>query len=469
MLSIDALFPQAMLNPNPNPAVPAATRVDTIVSGGIIVTMDPQRRVIADGAIAIAAGQIVAVDDRSVVEAAYTATQRIDSRGRTVIPGLINGHAHLPMTLFRGLADDQDLDDWLQHTIFPAEAMNVDEAFVRCGTRLGGAELIRGGITTVCDMYYYEIAVAEELAAMGLRGLLGQALIDFPAPDAADHDAAMACIARFVDDWQGHPLITPAIAPHAPYTVSDHHLIEAHGFAADRGCALIIHLSETRQEVEESLRLHGARPVQHLARLGVLSERMVAAHLVWADAAELDLLRDHNVGVIHNPQSNMKLASGVAPLPAMLARDLAVGLGTDGSASNNDLSLWEEIDTAAKLHKLIQADPKVVSALEAFEMATIRGARALHLEDQIGSLEVGKRADLVVLEMEPINQVPLSSIYSALVYATKANDVRDVLVEGQPLLLDRRLQTLDQDTINQESLALRHQIIERLGMALPHP
>jgi 5-methylthioadenosine/S-adenosylhomocysteine deaminase len=441
----------------------APAQVDTLVSGGIVVTMDPQRRVIADGAVAIQAGRIVAVGERDSVEASCRAQQRIDASGRTVIPGLINGHAHLPMTLFRGLADDQDLDDWLQHTIFPAEAMNVDEAFVRCGTRLGVAELIRGGITTVCDMYYYEMAVAEELAAAGLRGLLGQALIDFPAPDAADHAAALDCIHRFVERWQGHHLITPAIAPHAPYTVGDAHLIEAHQFASARDCALIIHLAESRHEVNESLRLKGARPVEHLARLGVLSERMVAAHVVWADEHELDLLADRGVGVVHNPQSNMKLASGVAPLPAMLSRDMAVGLGTDGSASNNDLSLWEEIDTAAKLHKLISADPKVVSALEAFELATIRGARALHLDGQIGSLEVGKRADLVVLEMEAINQVPLSSIYSALVYATKASDVCDLIVEGQVLLRHRRLTTLDEEAIEREALQLRHQIIDRLG------
>ena len=439
-------------------------RVDTIVAGGLVVTMDEQRRVIADGAVAIAAGQIVAVGKREQLEASFRAVERIDASGRTVIPGLINGHAHLPMTLFRGLADDQDLDDWLQHTIFPAEAMNVDEVFVRCGTRLGVAELIRGGITTVCDMYYYEMAVAEELAAAGLRGLLGQVLIDFPAPDAADHAAAMACIARFVDRWQGHPLITPAIAPHAPYTVGDDHLIEAQAFAADRASPLIIHLSETNHEVQESLRLKGARPVEHLARLGLLSERMVAAHVVWAEAHELDLLRDHGVGVVHNPQSNMKLASGVAPLPGMLARDLAVGLGTDGSGSNNDLSIWEEIDTAAKLHKLISGDPTMVSALEAFEMATIRGARALHLDAQIGSLEVGKRADLVVLEMEAINQIPLSSIYSALVYTSKASDVCDVLVEGQVLLRQRQLKTLNDAAIEAEALLFRRQIIERLGL-----
>jgi 5-methylthioadenosine/S-adenosylhomocysteine deaminase len=439
--------------------------IDTLISGGIVVTMDPGRRVIADGAVAIQEGVVVDVGLRESLESTYQPQQRIDARGRTVIPGLINGHAHLPMTLFRGLADDEDLDDWLQHTIFPAEAMNVDEEFVRCGTRVGLVELIRGGITTVCDMYYYEDAIAEELAATGLRGLLGQVLIDFPAPDAADHIAAMHSVSRFVERWQGHRLITPAIAPHAPYTVGDEHLIEAHQFALERDCPLMIHLAESRHELLESIRLKGVRPVEHLARLGVLSERMIAAHVVWADDHELDLLAKYGVGVVHNPQSNMKLASGAAPLPQMLSRDMAVGLGTDGSASNNDLSLWEEIDTAAKLHKLITADPKVVSAQEAFELATIRGARALHMESQIGSLEVGKRADVVVLETDPIDQVPLSSIYSTLVYATKATDVCDVMVDGRVLLRDRQLTTIDETTIQNDGLALRYQIIERLQAA----
>jgi 5-methylthioadenosine/S-adenosylhomocysteine deaminase len=439
--------------------------IDTLISGGIVVTMDAGRRVIADGAVAIQEGVVVDVGLRESLESTYQPQQRIDARGRTVIPGLINGHAHLPMTLFRGLADDEDLDDWLQHTIFPAEAMNVDEEFVRCGTRVGLVELIRGGITTVCDMYYYEDAIAEELAATGLRGLLGQVLIDFPAPDAADHIAAMHSVSRFVERWQGHRLITPAIAPHAPYTVGDEHLIEAHQFALERDCPLMIHLAESRHELLESIRLKGVRPVEHLARLGVLSERMIAAHVVWADDHELDLLAKYGVGVVHNPQSNMKLASGAAPLPQMLSRDMAVGLGTDGSASNNDLSLWEEIDTAAKLHKLITADPKVVSAQEAFELATIRGARALHMESQIGSLEVGKRADVVVLETDPIDQVPLSSIYSTLVYATKATDVCDVMVDGRVLLRDRQLTTIDETTIQNDGLALRYQIIERLQAA----
>ena len=438
------------------------TQVDTLISGSIIVTMDSDRRVIHDGAIAIRSGQILAVGDRQELQSSYESLQYIDASGRTVIPGLINGHAHIPMTLFRGLADDEDLDDWLEHTIFPAEAMNVDEAFVRCGTRLGLAELIRGGVTTVCDMYYYENAVAEEMEVAGLRGVLGQVLIDFPAPDCADYNAAMDALHRFVERWHAHPLITPAIAPHAPYTVGDDHLIAAHRFAQEHHCPLIIHLAETQHEVLESIRLKGLRPVEHLERLGVLSEAMVAAHVVWASDHELDLLAHHGVCVVHNPQSNMKLASGVAPLPQMLSRNMSVGLGTDGSASNNDLSLWEEIDTAAKLHKLITLDPKVVSAQQAFELATIRGARALHMDHMIGSLEVGKRADIVVLQMDPIDQIPLGSIYSALAYATKANDVCDLMVDGRFLLRDSQLTTLDENLIRERGLVLRRQIIERL-------
>jgi 5-methylthioadenosine/S-adenosylhomocysteine deaminase len=429
------------------------------------VTMDVDRRIIADGIVAIKSGRIVSVGDRQLLESTFKPQVRIDASGRTVIPGLINGHAHLPMTLCRGLADDQDLDDWLQHTIFPAEAMNVDESFVRCGTRLALAELIRGGVTTVCDMYYYENIVAEEVSAVGLRGLLGQVLIDFPAPDAEDHAASIHNINCFVERWHDHPLITPAIAPHAPYTVADDHLIDAHHFARDNDCPLIIHLAESQHEVSESIRLKGRRPVEHLAQLGVLSERMVAAHVVWAEEPEIDLLAQHGVGVVHNPHSNMKLASGIAPLPQMLSRDMAVGLGTDGSASNNDLDLWEEIDTAAKLHKVITGDPKVISAREAFELATIRGARALHLDAQIGSLEVGKCADVVVLEMDPIDQAPLDNIYSALVYSTKSNDVCDLIVNGHVLLRDRMLTCINEPRIKSDGLVLRHQIIDRLKSA----
>jgi 5-methylthioadenosine/S-adenosylhomocysteine deaminase len=439
------------------------TRVDLIVRGGKFVTMDGARRVIEDGAAAIQGGRIVALATRAEVDAKYTARETIDATGRVVIPGLINTHTHIPMTLFRGLADDLDLQEWLTKYIFPAEAKNVTEDFVRTGTQLGLAEMIRGGTTTYCDMYYFEDAIADETSKAGVRGLLGETVIDFPVADNKTNAEAMAYVERFVKKWQGSALITPAAAPHAPYTVSEEHLKAVRAFSDRTGAPVVIHVAETRKEVEDIEKAKGARPVAYLARIGFLNNRTVAAHVVWANQEEIALLKQLGVGVAHNPQSNMKLASGVAPVPQMLAADVAVGLGTDGAASNNDLNLWEEMDTAAKLHKVTSGDPKVVSALQAFEMATIRGARALHLDNQIGSLEVGKRADLCIVDLDDLNQTPLYNIYSHLVYATKAADVRTVVIEGRVVMRDRSLLTLDESSIKMRARAFRERISRSLA------
>ncbi|MDQ6788552.1 MAG: amidohydrolase, partial [Acidobacteriota bacterium] len=312
--------------------------------------------------------------------------QTISAVGKVVIPGLINAHTHVPMSLFRGIADDLDLQEWLTKYIFPAEAKNVNEAFVRAGTRLGLAEMIRGGTTTYCDMYYFEDAIADETAKAGMRGVLGETVIDFPVADNKTNAEAMAYAERFINKWKNNSLIVPAIAPHAPYTVSTEHLLAIKQLSDKLNAPVVIHVAETQTEVSDITKRYGARPVEYLAKIGFLSNRTIAAHVVWATDAEMDLLKRFGVGIAHNPQSNMKLASGVAPVPQMLAKDLAVGLGTDGAASNNDLDMWEEMDTAAKLHKVFSGDPKVVNAEQAFEMATIRGARALHLENLIGSL-----------------------------------------------------------------------------------
>jgi 5-methylthioadenosine/S-adenosylhomocysteine deaminase len=439
------------------------TRVDLIVHGGKFVTMDSARRVIEDGAAAIAGGKIVAVGTRAEVDAKYTANEVIDATNKVVIPGLVNTHTHVPMTLFRGLADDLDLQEWLTKYIFPAEAKNVTEDFVRTGTQLGLAEMIRGGTTTYCDMYYFEDAIADETQKAGVRGLLGETVIDFPVADNKTNAEAMAYVERFVKKWQGNALITPAIAPHAPYTVSEEHLRAVRAFSDRTNAPVVIHVSETRKEVEDIEKAHGARPVVYLARIGFLNNRVVAAHVVWANQEEIALLKQFGVGVAHNPQSNMKLASGVAPVPQMLAADVSVGLGTDGAASNNDLNMWEEMDTAAKLHKVVTGDPKVVSAEQAFEMATLRGARALHLESQIGSLEAGKRADLCIVDLDDLNQTPLYNIYSHLVYATKADDVRTVVIEGRVVMRDRRLLTLDESGIKMRARAFRERISRSLA------
>jgi 5-methylthioadenosine/S-adenosylhomocysteine deaminase len=439
------------------------TVVDLIIRGGTVVTMDGERHVIENGAVAVKGGRIVSVGSATDIDRAYTAREIVNAAGKVIIPGLINGHTHVPMTLFRGLADDLDLQEWLTKYIFPAEAKNVTEEFVRVGTRLGLAEMLRGGTTTYCDMYYFEDAIADETSKAGMRGVLGETIIDFPVADNKTNAEAMAYVERFVRKWQGNPLIVPAIAPHAPYTVSEEHLKAIRAFSDRTGAPIVTHISETKREVDDSIKAKGASPVDYLNRIGFLSNRVIAAHMVWVSEEELGLLKQLGVGIVHNPQSNMKLASGVAPVPEMLKADLPVGLGTDGAASNNDLNLWEEMDTAAKLHKLISRDPKVVNAAEAFEMATIRGARALHLEQEIGSIEKGKRADLVIVDLDDLNQTPSYNIYSDLVYATKAGDVQTVIIEGRIVMRDRRLLTLNEETIKADARRYRERIIQSLG------
>jgi 5-methylthioadenosine/S-adenosylhomocysteine deaminase len=436
--------------------------VDLIITNGTVVTMDNGRRIIENGAIAISHGRIVAVGTTAEIQKAYFAPETLDVQARMVVPGLINGHTHIPMTLFRGLADDLDLQEWLTKYIFPAEAKNVTEDFVRAGTRLGLAEMIRGGTTTYCDMYYFEDAIAEETSKAGVRGVLGETVIDFPVADNKSNAEAMAYVEKFVKRWQGNDLITPAIAPHAPYTVSEEHLKAVRAFSDRTGAPIVTHISETKKEVEDSLKTKNASPVDYLDRIGFLNERVIAAHMVWPTAAELETLKRLKVGVVHNPQSNMKLASGVAPVPKMLTGGIQVGLGTDGAASNNDLNMWEEMDTAAKLHKVFSGDPKVLSAEEAFEMATIRGAQALHLDREIGSIEVGKRADVVIVDRDDLNQIPLYNVYSDLVYATKATDVITVIINGKTVMRDRKLLTLDENAIKESARVFRDKVAKSL-------
>lgn len=439
------------------------TRVDLLVLNGTVVTMDRDRRVIPDAGIAIEHGRIVAVGSSVDIIRMYTAPERVDAGGKLIIPGLINGHTHVPMTLFRGLADDLDLQEWLTKYIFPAEAKNVTEEFVRAGTRLGLAEMIRGGTTTYCDMYYFEDAIADETSKAGVRGVLGETVIDFPVADNKTNAEAMAYVERFVKKWQGNDLIVPAIAPHAPYTVSEEHLKAVRAFSDRTGAPIVTHISETKREVDDSIKAHGTSPVDYLSRIGFLSNRVIAAHMVWPSDGELEILKRAEVGVVHNPQSNMKLASGVAPVPKMISMGMRVGLGTDGAASNNDLSMWEEMDTAAKLHKLISGDPKVMSAEQALELATIGGARALHMEKEIGSIEKGKRADLVLVNRDALNQIPFYNVYSDLVYATKASDVETVIINGRIVMRDRRLLTLDEAAIKEGARVFREKIIKSLG------
>ena len=454
-------------SPLSNVAAQNRRQVDLVLLGGTIVTMDGTRRVIDDGGIAVAGGRIVGVGPRAEIERAYTARQRIIATGKVITPGLINGHTHVPMVLFRGLADDLDLQEWLTKYIFPAEAKNVTEEFVRVGTRLGLAEMIRGGTTTYCDMYYFEDAIADETAKAGVRGVLGETIIDFPVADNKTNAEGMAYVERFVSRWKGHELIVPAIAPHAPYTVSEVHLKAVRAFADRTGVPIVTHIAETKRELDDSVKEKGASPVAYLDRIGFLNDRVIAAHVVWPQGTDIAILKRRGVGVVHNPQSNMKLASGVAPVPKMLGEGVFVGLGTDGAASNNDLNMWEEMDTVAKLHKVFSGDPKVISAQQAFELATIRGAQALHMEKEIGSLEVGKRADIIIIDRDTLNQIPLYNIYSDLVYATKAADVESVIINGRIVMRDRRLLTLNETAVKTEARTLRDKIIKSLATPAP--
>jgi 5-methylthioadenosine/S-adenosylhomocysteine deaminase len=434
-----------------------------MIVGGTVVTMDKTHRVIENGAVAIRKDKIIAVGTRAEIARRYRASRTIDATGKAVIPGLINTHTHVPMSLFRGISDDLDLNDWLTKYIFPAEAKNVDEAFVRAGTRLGLAEMIRGGTTTYCDMYYFEDAIADETKKAGVRGVLGETIIDFPVADNKTFDQAMTYTERYVRKWKNDPLIVAALAPHAPYTVSTEHLQAVKKLSDKLEAPIVTHIAETKKERDDILAQKGATPVNYLNRIGFLGERVIAAHVVFVTDDEIDILNNKGVGAAHNPQSNMKLASGTAPVPQMLRKDLAVGLGTDGAASNNDLDMWEEMDTAAKLHKLISGDPKTLTAEQAFEMATIRGARALDLEKITGSIERDKRADIVIVDLDSLHQTPMYNIYSHLVYATKASDVRTVIINGRVVMLDRALLTLNESAIKRDANAYRIKIINSLS------
>jgi len=438
---------------------PSASAEDVwLVEGGLVLVMDEAGTVIPNGTVAIQGNRIEAVGPAAELAIRFPGARRFDASGRVVLPGVINSHTHVPMTLFRGFADDVDLTGFLYDRIFPAEARFVDEEFVRWGTRLACLELLRGGVTTFVDMYYYEDAIAEEVERCGMRAVVGETLLDFPAPDHKTWADALAYTERFLVRWKGHPLVTAAVAPHATYTVSADHLREAHALAVKHDAPLLMHLAEARSEVELIREQHDAGPVEYVAGLGILDDRVVAAHMIWPTPAEIELLAERKVGVAHCPQSNMKGASGVAPVPALLAAGVAVGLGTDGSASNNDLSLWEEMDSAAKLHKVTSGSPTVLNARTALAMATRLGAEAIGLQQQIGSLEVGKRADLILVRTDGLHQIPNYDPYSLLVYSTKAGDVDAAIIDGEVVMAAGRVLTVNEAAVRERAAAYRDSI-----------
>ena len=441
-------------------------KADLIVSGGTVVSMDSKRTLYEDGAIAVNNDTIVAVGLRSEIEARYVGAQTVNAQGKLVLPGFVNGHTHVPMTLFRGLHDDVTLNDWLYKYIFPAEAKNVNEEFVRWGTRLAAAEQIRSGVTTFADMYYFEDAVAEETKVAGMRAVLGETFIDFPAPDNKTNAAMLAYTENFLKKWQGDPLIHAAPAPHSIYTCSEKTLRDAAALARKYHAPILIHMSEMKKEWDDSLKKNGMSPVQYMEKIGLLGPDVVGAHCIFVDEADRKTLADRKVGCVHNPSSNMMIASGVSPVAEMRAAGIAVGLGTDGPAgSNNDLDLMEEIDLAAKLAKITKGDPLALNAKTVVEMATIDGARALHMENEIGSLEAGKKADLILIGLDQPNAVPMYDVYAQVAYALKGSDVETVIIGGRIVMRDRKLLTVDESAAVAKAREYQKSISKSLGMS----
>jgi|HubBroStandDraft_6_1064221.scaffolds.fasta_scaffold13352_5 5-methylthioadenosine/S-adenosylhomocysteine deaminase len=440
---------------------------DLLITNATIVTMDPARRIIEDGVIAVRGDTIAFVGTgtelRTQAMKGFMGKETIDAKGALVLPGFINGHTHVPMTLLRGLHDDVTLDDWLRKYIFPAEAKNVTEDFVRWGTRLAAAEQIRSGITTFADMYYFEDAVAEETKAAGMRGVLGETFLDFPAPDNKTNAAMIEYTEKFLKRWQNDPLIHAAAAPHSIYTCSQKTLQDSAALARKYHAPILIHLAEMKKELDDSLKQNGLTPVQYVEKLGILGPDVVAAHCIFVDEKDRKILADRQVGCVHNPSSNMMLASGVAPVVEERAAGIAVGLGTDGPAgSNNDLDLMEEMDLAAKLQKITKMDPRALGAKSVVEMATIEGAKALHMEKEIGSLEVGKNADIILISLDEPNAVPMYDIYAQLAYALKASDIGTVVIGGRIVMRNKKLLTLNEPEI----LAKAHEYGKKVEASL---
>lgn len=424
-------------------AYAAPRRVDIVVTGGTVITMAGPN--IDNGAVAIDKGDIVAVGRSADIAKRFAGRETIHARGMAVLPGFVNAHTHVPMTLFRGIADDRDLMDWLQNFIFPAEAKNVDRDFVRWGTRLAAAEMIESGTTTFTDMYYFESDIAAEAKKAGLRAVVGETMIDFPVSDNKTWEAAVAYVRDFVKRWQGDRLITPALAPHAPYTVSRAHLEQVRALATELHAPILIHVAETKNEgAQIKDNTAGLSPAAYLDSIGFLGHDVVAAHGVWLTPDDIKMFAAKRVGVAHCPESNMMLASGVAPVVDMRHAGVTVGLGTDGPAgSNNNLDMVEEAASAARLQKVTRGDPKALSARDVLEMATLGGARVLGMEDRIGTLEPGKRADVIVIDLQQPKSQPVYAVESAIVYAASGSSVVTTICDGKVLMRNRKVLTVD--------------------------
>lgn len=420
--------------------------VDLLLTNGKILTLNADDQRIERGAVAIKGDAIVAIGPADELRTRMPAKKTLDVAGCVVMPGLINSHTHAAMTLFRGLADDLPLMDWLHHHIFPAEKKLTAE-MVYWGTLLACAEMVLSGTTTFCDMYLFEHKVAEAAHQAGMRALVGEVLYDFPSPHYGPIENGLKFTESLIQQWQSDPLVRIAVEPHTPYTCSPQLLQECQALAERYQVPLIIHLSENQSEVDEILKRYGRRPVNQLETLGLLGPRLIADHCVALDENDIDLLAQNDVQVVHNPESNMKLVAGIAPVARMLQKGINVALGTDGCASNNDLDLFGEMDSCAKLHKVASLDSTVLPAQTVLQMAVKNGARALGLEGKVGELTAGKLADLIVVDFEKPHLTPSYDPLSQLVYAARGADVRHSIIHGRLVMEDRRLLTLDVDEV----------------------
>ena len=436
-------------------------QADILVYNGTILTMDDQNKIIPDGLLAVSDNTIHHIGRGE--KGSVSAEKELDAEGGLILPGLINSHTHAAMTLFRGLADDLPLMDWLNNYICPGEG-KMDADFVRVGSLLACAEMIMSGTTTFCDMYLFEEEVARAAKEAGMRCLIGEVLYDFPSPNYGRVENGFIYTEALIERWKEDSLINIAVEPHSTFTCGVELLVKANDLALRKGVPLIIHLAETRQELEEIDKRFGKRPAQHLKDLGLLGPHLIADHCVHVSKSDIELIADHKVSVVHDPESNMKLASGIAPVPEMIAKGITVGLGTDGCASNNNLDLFGEMDMAAKLHKAQKLDPTVMDAQTIIRMATIDGARALGFEEITGSLEVGKRADLIVIDINKPHLIPMYNPYSHIVYAANGHDVRHSIIDGRIVMEDRRLLTLDVEDIIGRSKEKSKKVREWVGV-----
>src|SRR5215216_3331725 len=427
-------------------------QVDTIFTNAFVLTMNESLTQFSPGAVAVREDSIAAVGMAEEITKEYSAEETVDCNGKVLMPGLINAHTHVPMTLLRGLADDLRLDVWLMGYVMPVEREFVSPEFVRLGTLLACAEQIRSGITTFNDMYYFEEDVAKAAAEAGMRAVCGQTVMKFPAPDAASYEDSLAMARDFIQRWKNHPLIIPAVAPHAPYTCTAEILHATAELAKEFNVPLHTHIAETAFEVDNMREENGMPVVPYVKKQGLLDAKLIAAHCVHIDAGEMRSLQHAGAGVSHNPSSNLKLASGFAPVMKMLETGLNVGIGTDGPASNNDLDMFEEVRLAAFIAKAVTNDPTSLPASQALLMATRLGAQALHIGHLTGSLETGKRADLIVVDISPVHNSPSfkrspDNAYAQIVYASKSTDVSDVMVNGKWLMRERQLLTLNESEL----------------------